>query len=50
MMSLGGFKEYLDEVVEKAFKNGVAWQLNGTDVMTMDEAIKQAQKRILEGK
>ena len=45
-MSREEFKEYLDMIVEKAFKKGVAyepWKFN-----SMDEAIKEAQEEILE--
>ena len=40
------FKEYLDMIVDKAFKKGVAyepWKFN-----SMEEAIKEAQEEILE--
>lgn len=40
------FKMYLDMVVEKAFKKGVAWER--FQDMNMDEAIKKAQEEILE--
>lgn len=40
------FKAYLDMVVEKAFKKGVAWEQY--KVMNIDEAIKNAQEEILE--
>lgn len=50
MISEKDFKQYLDMVVEKAFKEGVIWKQNGYDLMTMDNAIKKAQEKILEGK
>lgn len=42
------FKAYLDMVVEKAFRKGVAW-VTYKD-MPMEEAIKEAQEEILECK
>ena len=50
MMNIEQFKQYLDTVVEKAFKEGVVWKSNGEDLYSMDEAIKNAQDKILEGK
>ena len=50
MMSQEEFKQYLDIVVERAFNAGVVWKQNGSELMTMNEAIKQAQKKILECK
>ena len=50
MMSIEEFKQYLDMVVEKAFKEGVVWKTNGDDLCSMDEAIKNAQEKILECK
>lgn len=47
-MSIEEFKEYLDMVVEKAFKMGVVWERNGSDLENMEESIKNAQKVILE--
>ncbi len=34
-MSIEEFKEYLDMVVEKAFKMGVIWERNGKDLENM---------------
>ena len=48
-MSQEDFKQYLDIVVERAFKEGVIWKTNGQSVLSMDEAIKEAQRKILEG-
>lgn len=48
-MSQEEFKHYLDMVVEKAFKEGIIWKTNGQSVLSMDEAIKEAQRKILEG-
>ena len=45
-MTREDFKEYLDMVVEKAFKKGVTWEQYQD--MDMDEAIKKAQEEILE--
>lgn len=42
------FKAYLDWVVERAFKKGAAWEQ--FKVVSMEEAIKEAQEEILEGK
>lgn len=50
MMSQEEFKQYLDIVVERAFKAGVVWKQNGSELMTMNEAIRQAQRKILECK
>lgn len=40
------FKEYLDMVVEKAFRKGVAYEPYNFN--SMEEAIKEAQEEILE--
>lgn len=40
------FKEYLNMVVEKAFRKGVVWETYKD--MSMEEAIKEAQEEILE--
>ena len=40
------FKEYLDVIVEKAFKKGVAYE--PWKFASMEEAIKEAQEEILE--
>lgn len=50
MMSIEEFKKYLDGVVEAAFKEGVIWKQNGSDLLNIDDAIKKAQKKILEHK
>ena len=50
MMSREEFKQYMDSVVEKAFKEGVAWKTNGENLYSIDDAIKNAQDKILEGK
>ena len=42
------FKAYLDMVVEKAFKKGAVWETY--KVISMEEAIKEAQEEILECK
>lgn len=42
------FKAYLDMVVEKAFRKGAIW-FSYQD-KNMEEAIKEAQEEILEGK
>lgn len=42
------FKKYLDMVVEKAFIKGAVWE--SYKDKNMDEAIKEAQEEILEGK
>lgn len=42
------FRAYFNMVVEKAFKKGVAWEQY--QVVSMDEAIKEAQKEILKQK
>lgn len=49
-MSIEEFKEYLDSVVEAAFKEGVIWKQYGSDLLTIEEAIKRTQERILEHK
>lgn len=48
-MSQEEFKLYLDMIVEKAFKEGIIWKTNGQSILSMDEAIEKAQKKILEG-
>lgn len=40
------FKAYLDMIIEKAFRKGAVWE-SYKDV-SMEEAIKEAQKEILE--
>lgn len=50
MISIEEFKVYLDSVVEAAFKEGVIWKQNGSDLLTIDEAVKRAQEKILEQK
>lgn len=40
------FKEYLDMIVDKAFKKGVAYE--PWKFTSMEEAIKEAQEEILE--
>lgn len=50
MMSREEFKQYMDSVVEKAFKEGVTWKTNGENLYSIDDAIKNAQDKILEGK
>lgn len=46
------FKAYLDMIVEKAFKEGVIYERNkdkfGDNTISMEEAIKNAQRNILE--
>lgn len=42
------FKEYLDYVVDAAFRKGVYWYASGT--VPIGEAIEKAQKQILECK
>jgi hypothetical protein len=40
------FKAYLDMIVEKAFIKGAVWE--SYKVISMEEAIKEAQEEILE--
>lgn len=46
-MSIEEFKEYLDMVVEKAFKMGVIWERNGKDLENMQDSIKNTQEKNL---
>jgi hypothetical protein len=41
-------KRTLDIVVEKSFKLGAIWKINGDDLLTMEEAIKDGKERVLD--
>ena len=45
------FKEYLDMIVERAFKEGIVYARNralyNDDVISIDEAIENAKRNIL---
>lgn len=45
------FKEYLDMMVEKAFKEGSLYEMNkaklGENIISMEEAIENAKRNIL---
>ena len=46
-MGIEEFSEYLRAIIADAFMEGVTWKSSGEDLYPIDEAIQQAQNKIL---